>query len=161
MKHQQPSPEFEHGLLSPFFMMITMMPYEPPPQLWVKLCYYCSSTRMTLALNNPWRLIYHLAKKPKHINSLLGVVEYADCTSAEGLRYSSSQWVSWIWWWGSNGEVLVLQLWGISMPLFPGPLWSRVVVPVRVPFMGQIELFNNLLYLKPFVCKQMTVKLNY
>ena len=28
------------------------------PQLWVKYYHYCPSTRMVLALNNPWRLIY-------------------------------------------------------------------------------------------------------
>ena len=32
----------------------------------------------------------------------------------------------------------------------PGPLWLRVVVLGRVPSMGQIELFNHFLYLKPF-----------
>ena len=38
------------------------------------------------------------------------------------------------------------------LPLqLPGPLWSEVVVPVRVWSMGQIELFiNHLLYLKSF-----------
>ena len=29
-----------------------------------------------------------------------------------------------------------------------------VVVPVRVPSMDQIELFNHFLYLKPFKCVQ-------
>ena len=31
-----------------------------------------------------------------------------------------------------------------SMPLLPGPLWPGVVVPVRVPFMVQLELFDHL-----------------
>ena len=35
------------------------------------------------------------------------------------------------WWWGSNLE------------LFPGLLWPGVVVPVRVPSMCQIELFDQ------------------
>ena len=35
-----------------------------------------------------------------------------------------------------------------SLLLLPGPLWPGVVVPVRVASMGQIELFNHLLYLK-------------
>ena len=52
--------------------------------------------------------------------------------------------------------------------LLPGPLWPRVVVPVRVPSMGQIEVFNHVQtnelywiitvrekYLKLSVCKQM------
>ena len=53
------------------------------------------------------------------------------------------------------------RMWGtLSLPLLPGPLGPGVVVPARVLSMGQIELFNHLLYLKPF--KQMTdVKLNY
>ena len=38
------------------------------------------------------------------------------------------------------------ELWGMwntpSLPFFPGPLWPGVVVPDRVPSMGQIELFD-------------------
>ena len=34
----------------------------------------------------------------------------------------------------------------ILLPLLPGPLWPRVVVPVRALSMSQIELFNHLLY---------------
>ena len=30
-----------------------------------------------------------------------------------------------------------------SLPSLPGPLWPRVVVPVRVPSMGQKDLFRN------------------
>ena len=48
----------------------------------------------------------------------------------------------------------VLMLWGMwsafSLPLLPDPLWFKVVVPVRVPSMGQLELFHHLLYLKSF-----------
>ena len=58
----------------------------------------------------------------------------------------------------SDGEASVVELWGMwstpLMPLFPVPLWPRVVVPVRVLSMGQIELFNHLLYLKSFKCVQ-------
>ena len=60
---------------------------------------------------------------------------------------------------------------------FPGPLWPRVVAPVRVLSMGQIEQFwhlkcvqtnylyyTELLEIEVFdhltVCKQMIVKLN-
>ena len=46
------------------------------------------------------------------------------------------------------------------LPLLSGPLWLSVVVPVRVPSMGQIELFNHLLYLKPFKCVQTLLILN-
>ena len=34
------------------------------PQLWLKIYHYCSSTKMDLALHNPWRLICHWKKKP-------------------------------------------------------------------------------------------------
>ena len=45
----------------------------------------------------------------------------------------------------SDGEVpVMLELWRMwstpSLPLLPGPLWSRVVAPDRVLSMGQIEL---------------------
>ena len=61
----------------------------------------------------------------------------------------------------SDSEVpVIMELWRmwstLSLPLLPGLLWPRVIVPVRVPSMGQIELFNHLT-----VSKQMTdVKLN-
>ena len=35
------------------------------------------------------------------------------------------------------------------MPLLPSPLWPGLVIPVRVPSIGQIELFNHFT-----VCKQ-------
>ena len=60
----------------------------------------------------------------------------------------------------SDGEAAVLELWEMwstpSLPLLPGPLLPRVVVPIRVPAMVQKEMFNHLLYLKPFNC----VKIN-
>ena len=69
-----------------------------------------------------------------------GAVEYTDCTSAEGWdppphecpAYDTKQ---------SDGEVpAVLELWGMqstpSLPLLPGPLWSRVVAPDRALSMG-------------------------
>ena len=35
-------------------------------------------------------------------------------------------------------------MWSISLlPLIPGPLWPRMVVPVRVSSMDQIDLFKN------------------
>ena len=44
----------------------------------------------------------------------------------------------------------------LSLPLIPGPLWSGVVESVRVPSIGQIELFEHLTE-----CKQITdFKLN-
>ena len=36
-------------------------------------------------------------------------------------------------------------MWSIpSLPLLPGPLGTGMVVPDRVLFMGQIQLFNHL-----------------
>ena len=58
----------------------------------------------------------------------------------------------------SDGDASVLKLWRMwSTPLFPllqDPLLWRVVVSVKVSSMGQMELFNILLYLKPFNCVQ-------
>ena len=75
-----------------------------------------------------------------------GVVKYTDCISAEELDlhlnkchgYDTKQ---------SDGEApVMLELWGMcsipSLPLFPGPLWPKVVAPERVLSMGQIELFD-------------------
>ena len=49
-----------------------------------------------------------------------------------------------IWWWDSSAGALESAL---SLPLLPGPLWPRVIAPVGIPSMDQIELFNHLLYL--------------
>ena len=42
-----------------------------------------------------------------------------------------------------------------SLPFLPGPLYLGVAVLVRITSMNQIELFNHLLYLKPFNNVQM------
>ena len=47
----------------------------------------------------------------------------------------------------SGGDApVMLELWGmrstLSLPLFPDPLWPRVVAPERVLSMHQIELFD-------------------
>ena len=51
-------------------------------------------------------------------------------------------------------EVPVLEpgeVWSIpSLPLHLALLCPRVVVPVKMPSIGQIKLFNHLLFLKPF-----------
>ena len=43
----------------------------------------------------------------------------------------------------SDGEAPILEIWGMestpSLPMFPGPLWPRVVPSDRVLSMGQIE----------------------
>ena len=81
---------------------------------------------------------------------LAGTVEYTDCISAEEVRpspnecprYDPKQ---------SDAEVpVMIELWGMrstpSLPLLPGSLWPRVVVPDNVLSMGQIEL-NSVLML--------------
>ena len=55
----------------------------------------------------------------------------------------------------SDVEAPLLELWEIwntsSLPLIQGPLWPEVVVPVRVQFIGQIQLFHHsLCFLKIF-----------
>ena len=53
----------------------------------------------------------------------------------------------------ANREDKYLEIWGMSTPSLqshPCPLGPRVVVPIRVLSMGQIETFTYLLYLKPF-----------
>ena len=54
-----------------------------------------------------------------------------------------------IWWWGSIPRDLGM-LGTPSLPLLLGQLWPGVVVAFRVSSMGQTEIFNHLLYLKPF-----------
>ena len=58
----------------------------------------------------------------------------------------------------NDDEAPVLDLWGMwstpSLALLPGPTWHWVVIPVRVPSVGQIEQFNHLLYLKSSNCGQ-------
>ena len=60
----------------------------------------------------------------------------------------------------TNAEVSDQKIWGIwsthILSLLPGQLWRRVVVPVRVLSINQIELANHLLYLKLFNCVQTT-----
>ena len=50
-----------------------------------------------------------------------------------------------------------------SLPLFSDLLWRIVIVPVRVPSMSHIKLFNHLLYWNHLtVCrKTIAIKLNY
>ena len=50
----------------------------------------------------------------------------------------------------SDGEASLLEVLGVlstsSLPLLPGYLWPGVVVSVRVPSRGQIDLFKNYSY---------------
>ena len=61
----------------------------------------------------------------------------------------------------SDGKAPLLELWRTqsttSLPLLPGRLMPRLVVPVMFPSMGQREIFNNLRniiidYLKLYSC---------
>ena len=58
----------------------------------------------------------------------------------------------------SDGEAPVLKLWKTwtvpSLPLFPGPHETRIVVPIIISSIGQIEIFNTFLGLEPFNCVQ-------
>ena len=49
----------------------------------------------------------------------------------------------------SYGEALVLEFWGMwstpSLPVTPCSLWPEKEIPVKIPSIGQIELFNHLL----------------
>ena len=61
----------------------------------------------------------------------------------------------------SGSEASVLKIWEVSstslLPSFQVPLWAVVLVPVRFPSMGQIDLFKNYLYsIKP--CAEKSLK---
>ena len=45
----------------------------------------------------------------------------------------------------------------LSFSLLLGLLWLEVVVPLRVSFMGKIELLTHLQDLKPFMMNRTTV----
>ena len=48
------------------------LPY--PHQLLMKLYHCCSSTRVTLELNNPWKLICHQTKKPNQTYLIIIII---------------------------------------------------------------------------------------
>ena len=47
------------------------------------------------------------------------------------------------WLTSSNGKAPVLKIWGLSsnssLPLLSDPFWPRVVVPISIPSMSQID----------------------
>ena len=75
---------------------------------------------------------------------MVGAVEYANCISEEPSNECPDMTLNHL-----EVQAPVLELWGMwstsSFPLLSGSLKPRVVVPIRVPSMGQIELFNHLL----------------
>ena len=88
---------------------------------------------------------------------MAGAVEYPDCIFVEEKDphpnkcpgYDTKS---------SYSEAQILEFWGMwstpSLSLHSGPLWPGVVVLVRVPSRGQIEIFNHFLLLKPFNSEQ-------
>ena len=76
------------------------------------------------------------------IHQLAGAVEYGDCISGEEKDHCLT-----------NFQYMTLN--NSKIPLFPVPLWPGVILPVRVPSIDQIEMFNHLQFLKPFNCVQM------
>ena len=86
-------------------------------------------------------------------------VKYADCIFATTNKYPGYDIKP------SDSETPVLDLWGMwstpSLALLSGPLWLRVVVPVRVVVMNQIEIFNNLQGIIICIEKKITVKYQY
>ena len=83
----------------------------------------------------------------KILSSCRWGLEFVKCIPYRGVRPSSEKGVSLVWkncirWRvscsGSQG------VWSnYSLPLLPGPLWLTLVVSVRVPSMGRIDLFKN------------------
>ena len=67
-------------------------------------------------------------------------------------------------WSASNHKDSVLEfgrLWSTSsFPLLPGPLWSRLVVPVKVSSRSQIDLSNNLLRITILITNQPSIHKN-
>ena len=96
--------------------------------------------------NNTWKLGYFLSFFPQSA----AVVEYTDCTSAEGYDPPPPEQVSWYDTWQSDGVATVmLEFWGMQraplLPLLPGPLWLGEIAPDRVLSIGQIEIFDHFL----------------
>ena len=64
----------------------------------------------------------------------------------------------------SDGEVLVVELWGMwsisSLSFPPASLGPKVVVPIRVPSVHQIKLFNHLPSLKKFQCANKIISIS-
>ena len=51
-------------------------------------------------------------------------------------------------------ESMKLKIRWLYLPLLPGPLWSRDVVPVRIPSMCSIEQFNHFLRIGTLVIRK-------
>ena len=93
--------------------------------------------------------LFGAAQVPNNKPTLLGL-EYADFIPWRGVRLLYQKKKRGVLLWHSiisNGEAPVLEILRegsiASLPLLPGPLWLGMVVPVRVPSMGQINLFKN------------------
>ena len=73
-----------------------------------------------------------------------GTIEYTDNFCVEGQDPPTNQCHGYDTKQSDGGVPVMLELWGMqsirSLPLLPGPLWPRIVVPDRVLSMDQIEL---------------------
>ena len=70
-----------------------------------------------------------------------GSVEYTVCTSAMHVLGMTHFWIGW---WSPIARIWAM--WSTALqPLLPGPLWPGLVVPIRFPSKGQIEVLNDLL----------------
>ena len=117
-----------------FLLLFLFLFFLKLPQINYNFGLFKSLVTKCLILSYPRFLCFSLST---------GVVEYTNCFSGRGK--TSPQRVSWFDIKQSDGEVLVtLENWRVqntsSLPLFPGPLWPRVVAPDRVLFTGQIQL---------------------
>ena len=88
---------------------------------------------MALALNNLRRLAVQSAE----------AAEYTDCISAEGVRSRSNECL----WYDikqSDCETPALEIRECTplVPLPPVPVWAGVLVPDRVLYLSQIEMFD-------------------
>ena len=90
-------------------------------------------------------------------------LQFTDCVLCRGVRLHLkwrvfSLTLNCFWWWGPISEDLK-NVETPLLPLLPGPFRHCVVVPVRDPSMGQIDLFKNCSF---SVCqKKKTSRKNY
>ena len=78
-------------------------------------------------------------------------LEYTDCSPLQKCKNPPQQKIEHSWYDTKLHLMVTIQIWkvwsALSLLLLQDSLWSGVVVPVRIPFMCQIDLFKNNLYL--------------
>ena len=105
------------------------------------------SMKMDLALNNLQRLINHKTQTTNQPTNQNQQCALSAKLGIQKVKSSSKKGYS-----GYNTKMHLMNIWGewrmiTSLPLIPGSLKHRLVVPVRVTFEGQIDLFKSYLYL--------------